>query len=211
MQKKCRTMFFVDGFNVYYAIRESNLNKYKWLDYWRLANRFLEPGDQLEGVLYFTAYTRSNTPAGKRKRTRHRHFVIANQNRGVQIVLGRHKRRSRKCTKCGEYYSTYEEKRTDVNIAVHLLKKAIDERYDKAVIVSGDSDLIPAISAAKDTFREKKFSLVIPIGRHAEELRGIVGVNSSRRMKERHLRESQLPDELTIDNTTVLCRPKEWY
>ena len=37
MQSCKRTIFFIDGLNVYHAIKNSRFNKYKWLDYWELS------------------------------------------------------------------------------------------------------------------------------------------------------------------------------
>ena len=64
---------------------------------------------------------------------------------------------------------TFEEKRTDVNIAIHLFQNAVMDAYDKAVLVSGD--IIPAVQAVQKTFPQKNLSVVIPIGRRAEELK----------------------------------------
>jgi uncharacterized LabA/DUF88 family protein len=38
-----------------------------------------------------------------------------------------------------------EEKGSDVNLAIHLLHDAYQSRYECAVIVSGDSDLLAAV------------------------------------------------------------------
>ena len=42
-------------------------------------------------------------------------------------------------------FTTYEEKETDVNIALKIFEDWIYDNYDKAIIVSWDSDIIPAI------------------------------------------------------------------
>jgi len=42
-------------------------------------------------------------------------------------------------------YERYREKGIDVKLAVDLIVGAIDNKYDTAVIVSSDSDIIPAI------------------------------------------------------------------
>ena len=80
-----RTMFFVDGFNVYYAIDTPRLCKYKWLNYWTLAKQFLRGRDRLPDVLYFTAYP----PWDPAKRKRHECLVSANEAQGVKAVLGK--------------------------------------------------------------------------------------------------------------------------
>ncbi len=206
MQKCNRTLFLIDGFNVYHAIKTPRLGKYRWLNYWKLARRFLKPNDQLDGVLYFTAYP----PWNINKRNRHERLISANQFYGVQVVLGKFRRVTRKCRvrKCRRNYKTYEEKRTDVNIAVQLLKNAHQNNYDKAVLISGDSDIIPAVEAVKQAFPNKQISLVIPINGQARELKQAIG--SSMQMKEHHLKTSQLPEKVTLQNGIVLQRPREW-
>ncbi len=43
-----------------------------------------------------------------------------------------------------------EEKGSDVNLAVHLIHDAYQNRYESAVIVSGDSDLVTAVQIVKN-------------------------------------------------------------
>ncbi len=50
------------------------------------------------------------------------------------------------------------EKGTDVKIAVDLVVGAVDNLYDTAILISSDTDLIPAIRYVK--FKKKKFEYV---------------------------------------------------
>ncbi|MDP3093498.1 MAG: NYN domain-containing protein [bacterium] len=52
----------------------------------------------------------------------------------------------------------YKEKGTDVKIAVDLIVGAIDNVYDTAILVSSDTDLIPAIRYIK--YKERKLEYV---------------------------------------------------
>ena len=125
------------------------------------------------------------------------------------MIFGRFRKVTKNCRECKKKYQTHEEKRTDVNIAIHLLTNAYKDNYDKAVLISGDSDIIPAVEAVKQAFPEKEISLVIPVGGKAYELAQVIG--SSVRMKEIHLKTSQLPNTVTRKGGAVLQRPKEWY
>ena len=67
----------------------------------------------------------------------------------VKIILGKYQERTvtcqaRDCMRRLEY-QVPEEKKTDVNMAVNLLEDAVRELTDSMVIVSGDSDLEPAV------------------------------------------------------------------
>ncbi|MDR2541342.1 MAG: NYN domain-containing protein [Candidatus Peribacteria bacterium] len=59
-------------------------------------------------------------------------------------------------------YKTYEEKRTDVNIATRILMDGVNNLYDKAIIITGDSDITPAIEAIKKRDASKYFVCVSP-------------------------------------------------
>ena len=53
-----------------------------------------------------------------------------------------------------------EEKRTDVNIAIQMLEDAYEDRCDKLILVSGDSDLVPAVIRVRNL--GKKVLVYIP-------------------------------------------------
>ncbi len=208
---KDRVVFFIDGFNVYHALageRCGKYQRYKWLDYRALAQCFISPKkEELKKVLYFTAYAHWN----QQKMARHKQYVKALRFQEVQIVLGKFKKVTRNCLgTCKEQFQTFEEKETDVNIAIHLLKLAFLDTYDTAVILSGDSDLIPAIEAVKSVFPHKTIRVVIPIARSAESMKKVC--DGHHKMKEKHLRSSQLPDPLVIDaaKRIFLRKPREW-
>jgi uncharacterized LabA/DUF88 family protein len=112
-----------------------------------------------------------------------------------------------KCRICHACYKTPEEKQTDVNIATKLFETATMDIWDYAWIISGDSDLIPAIEAVKKTFPAKQVGVIIPIGRRAEELKLVT--DSRRKVKIKHLESCQFADEITIDGI-VLKRPPNW-
>jgi len=54
--------------------------------------------------------------------------------------------------------NVYKEKGTDVKIAVDLIVGAVDNIYDTAILVSSDTDLIPAIRYIK--YKKKKLEYV---------------------------------------------------
>jgi hypothetical protein len=48
--------------------------------------------------------------------------------------------------------------------------KELLDQYDRAVIISGDTDLIPAIKAVRSTFPQKQIGVMIPIGKSSEDI-----------------------------------------
>ncbi len=206
---------FIDGFNLYHAIMQTDKNgnqpyaKYRWLDYRKLIEGFLEESDVLEDVYYFSAHVSWDSPAGKEKRERHQTFITAQKDRGVKVILGRFRPVWKTCmAACKKPYQTYEEKRTDVNIAVTMLKLAFLDQYQKAILISGDSDMIPALEAVKEVRPLTKIMTVIPI-----ERKGTALSNAShlvRHMKESHLKKCLLPYEIALKNGVIVNCPLNW-
>lgn len=203
----------MDGFNVYHSllIRQKSttdhypLRKYKWLNLWALAEKFLSPRrDKLVKVFYYTAFATWDP----KKVTRHRTYLRALESVGVTPVVGNFKFKDKRCTLCNQTFSTPEEKETDVNIAIHLLEYAFQGMYDKALIVSGDSDLLPAVRAVKRVFPNIQLGVVVPPFRTAESLKN--ECHFSIKMKKIHLATSQLPNPVELANGISLPKPPSW-
>lgn len=96
-----------------------------------------------------------------------------------------------------------EEKGSDVNLAVHLVNDAWQNRFDVAVVVSNDSDLVEALSIVRDM--GKTVGLLTCVHRPAQELRRIAQFH--RRIKTTHLKNSQLPNPIP---GTSIRKPSTW-
>lgn len=203
-QKMKKVTFFIDGFNVYHALANPQYRKYKWLDFNKFANHYINRFEKIKDIFYFTALTHWN----KEKVKRHNIYIKAQVSVGVKTVYGKFKKKSKRCRICHQVYETYEEKQTDVNIAIYLFKLAIEDKYDKAYIVSGDSDLIPSISAIKESFPNKEIGVIIPIRGKASELKSVCDFHVQ--MKEKHLRMNQFPDEIILPDKSRITRPQNW-
>jgi uncharacterized LabA/DUF88 family protein len=200
-----RIIFLIDGFNLYHALqRNSSYRKYKWLNYYKLAQCYITTKDKIVDVYYFTALAHWNPD----KVIRHRVFIKASENAGVKIVYGEFKRKTRKCQICKKEYLSFEEKQTDVNIALYLFKLAVQDKYDKAFLISGDSDLIPSIETVKNTFPTKSVNVIIPIGSRSESLKHTA--DGHMKMKEKQLQSSLFPDTITLPGDNILKKPEEW-
>jgi uncharacterized LabA/DUF88 family protein len=151
-----RVVAYVDGFNLYFGLKARYGRKYLWLDLQALAVSLLRPGQELERVSYFTARVR-NDPEGARRQSVYLD-AFASHSPQVNLIEGRFQEKPRSCRGCGARWTGYEEKETDVNIAAAIIEDAVMDVYDTALIVSGDSDLCPAIAAAKRLRPEKRLS-----------------------------------------------------
>ena len=202
-----RVIFFIDGFNFYHSLMsEKRLHKFRWIDYGKLVRLFVTSNDQIVEIIYFTSYAFWD----QQKQKKHKALIDALRLKGVNIVFGKFKIRDKKCRVCNSTYKIPEEKQTDINIAVKLLEKAINDEFDTAVLVTADSDLVPAVEALKKLFPAKRVGLLIPIGRSSIELENICDFKS--RVKEKHLKSSQLPDSFVLDakKGITLNKPSSW-
>lgn len=127
---------------------------------------------------------------------------------GAQCQFGHYLEKSRECRRCHSTWMDYEEKMTDVNIAIQLLSDAFDDLYDAALVISGDSDLTTPIRSIRQRFPEKRVIAAFPPRRHSSELKrwatGFVSIGEDK------LRASQLPDNLAKPDGFVLSRPATW-
>lgn len=198
-----RAIVYIDGFNLYYGIRSLKKPALKWMDVELLAKSFLNPSTNLEEVKYFTAMTTGNIE----KEHRQKIYLDALKHHcpKLTIVEGHFLEKGTNCYKCGYYNRTYEEKKTDVNIACEMLADAYEDRLDIAFLVSGDSDLAPPVE--KVMSRGKAVIVASPPKRKSQELNqkatGTFNINT------RRLKTCLLPAEISSKNGKISV-PKVW-
>jgi uncharacterized LabA/DUF88 family protein len=207
-----RVIAFIDGFNLYHAIDGQNAHEpsdhLKWLDLRALSEIYAPASDySLVGIKYFSAFATWLPDAHKR----HRSFVRALESVGVDVIMGSFKEKDRRCIRCGNRWRAHEEKETDVNIAIHILNDAYQDRCDMALICTADSDLSPAIRMLRAE-TTKAVRILFPIGLGSDELAAAAGGGSSvRRMKRIHLERSLLPREVKSQTGhTKAVRPAKY-
>ena len=201
-----RVAAFIDGFNLYHAILNLRAPHLKWLDLWALSDAFVLRRTQLlTDVYYFSAYATWLPGAYKRHRT----YVRALQAAGVTVILGKFKEKDRKCLKCGHRWKAHEEKETDVNIAVAMLSRAIKAEYDRALLISQDSDLAPAIRVLESQLSKPVRVIAPPSRQHSAELTD--AASEKAKIKIGHLVKCQLADIVhDAGGNVVARRPVEY-
>lgn len=211
-----RVSFFIDGFNVYHALNEiviapqapnRKIRKYRkflWLDYIAFARRFLRGQDTLADVFYFTAYAHWLINAPKR----HGIYISALQDSGAKVVLGKFYKKDDFCRACNNRYVRHEEKQSDVNLAIHLLKEAVQDTYDQAWVVSADTDIIPAIKTVKSMYPLKRVGVIFPLKRTSYELKQ--SADFFRYSEVADYSQCQLLESYTTKKGIVLKKPVEW-
>ena len=203
-----RVAVYVDGFNLFYGMRDRGWSRYYWLDLVKLAENLLRPAQSLEVVRYFTASLISDSN-DTGKEARQRTYLDALETLpSFSIQLGYFQPQRFQCPKCGDVRRTYEEKMTDVNISVALLNDAQDDLFDTAMVISADSDLVGPIQSVLARYPNKRVIAAFPPDRKSKHLREVV--NASLTIGRNKLRDSQLPNRLTRADGFVLRRPATW-
>ncbi len=200
--KHKRVAFYIDGFNLYYGLREKGWRRYYWLDLAQLASNLVRKGEQVSVVHYFTA--RVAQPGSRQKI----YLEALETVPTIQIHYGKFLKKNHECPKCGNIQTRLEEKMSDVNIATNLICNAFDDDFDRAILVSADSDLLGPVSLLLRRFPDKEITVAFPPRRFSKDLQDIA--KTSIHIKERHLRNSQLPGKLVKVDGYVLTRPSNW-
>ena len=113
-----------------------------------------------------------------------------------------------RCSTCGTTWQTYEEKMTDVNIAVELLSDAYDDAFDTAIVISADSDLARPITTIRARFPGKRVVVAFPPNRVSKLLRSVAAASFT--IGRDALRDSQLPEGVVRLDGNIFTRPPEW-
>ncbi|WP_407523003.1 NYN domain-containing protein [Lacibacter sp. MH-610] len=196
---------YVDGFNLYFGLMEAGFEEFRWLNVKALAQNLLKPGQVLHEVKYFTARVANNPDKQKRQTT----YLEALYESGVKIYYGQYQMNSIECRRCGNIWPDANEKMTDVNIATNLLVDAYKDSYDMAMLISGDSDLVPPIKAVHEIFPNKRVFVAFPPKRHNSTVALVA--KGSLTVGRKKLAESQLPDVIQkAADGFLLKRPSEW-
>lgn len=216
-KKPQRVGCYIDGFNLYFGLRDSDLGKFLWLNVHALAGCLIRKDQVLEYTKYFTARISGGRPDDKAtfrqerdaKRKRQSNYLEALSSIvGVTVIEGHYRDNEIECNGCGRTWTAPQEKMTDVNIATHLIFDAFANRFDVAIVVSADSDLVPPIRAIRAHLGHKRIDVAFPPGRFSNELKQ--AAHGQCVIHENALKKSQFPDEITLPSGYTLKRPDRW-
>jgi uncharacterized LabA/DUF88 family protein len=208
-----RAIAYVDGFNLYFGVLQGNPS-HKWLNL-RDFIQSLRPNEDLVAVRYFTAQVDPDAHISNRRDRQKRYLKALECSRGLKVIMGKYQLREVTCrAKCRERYEVPEEKKTDVGIAVQMLSDAIDGLVDRIVLVSGDSDLEPAVAWIRTRYPAIKITVYIPQNGGSSKARRNdtyrnMGVDA-KSLPTADLERFQFLDVVDLGSGRKVERPKEW-
>lgn len=211
-----KVTYLIDGFNLYHSVRIAQRKlgaPTKWMDIKKICESRLQNiraavgcKVQLESVYYFSAYAHHlNDPAIVQ---RHQNFVRCLEDSGVKVEINRFKPKEIQCPVCKATIVKHEEKETDVSIALKLLEVCVQDRCDIAVVMSGDTDLAPAVRTAKKLCPDKYIFFMFPAYRKNKELAQLCP--GSMVIKAKQYQKHQFPDPYRLQDGTSIPKPPSW-
>ena len=207
-----RTYVYVDGFNLYYGAVKGT--PYKWLNILKLCQLLL-PKNQILKIKYFTALVTAR-PGDPDQPNRQQIYLRALRTiPKLEIIYGHFLEhevmmpvadsppgspRTMRVIKT-------EEKGSDVNIAAHMINDGHKSRYQVAILLSNDSDLVEPVKIVRN-------ELKLPVGvlnprpaSPSHELRKYA--TFVKPIRKGVLAASQFPLTLT-DKTGAFHKPSIW-
>lgn len=118
------------------------------------------PGFILSKLRYYTSPSPNPNPQQQR------FFDALRQSSSTELILGRHESRS---SGASQYHV---EKETDVKLTVDMVTGAYKNLYDTAMLITGDTDFVPAVLAVREAGKRVIWCHFRGQG-HSDELRQV--------------------------------------
>jgi uncharacterized LabA/DUF88 family protein len=226
-----RTIVYIDGYNFYFGLLKNTAHK--WLDVVALVKHICHiqnPEFDIVGVKFFTApvITRVSSRGDKAQHAQQTYHRALNARypdildiiNGYYILeQGNFPEYKHPIVK-GDKVAVWrlEEKQTDVNIALHLYRDVTLQTCEHIVLVSGDSDLEPALTFIKQDYPQIHRGLILPRPKPVESAKGIRSSNKTLSdlshwtrsyVLDTELRNFQFPDKVPTQKKPAL-KPDYW-
>jgi len=211
---KKKSIVYVDGFNLFFCLLKGHKGR-KWFD---VQNYFekLRSDDDIVCIKYFTTLM-----MGTKKKRQEDYLNALKTQPKIKIILGKFKSQDIVCLiDCGykgnKVFQTPIEKLTDVNIASHLIADASQcINVKNLIIVSGDSDLVPAIDMVKNLYPEIRIIVYVPYEPKYNSREKVSTDIRQSAHKHRDLPielilKSQFSDEIITKDGLKIEKPKCW-
>jgi hypothetical protein len=157
-----QTVVYVDGFNLYYGCLKGT--GHRWLDVNRMCQLLL-PQHEIATIKYFTAKVSGRPGKPDLPNRQELYFRALRTLPNIEIILGHFLETTARMVLASSpldqprfaQVRKMEEKGSDVNLAVHLVHDGHRGKYDVAILVTNDSDLIEAVRIVRS-------DLGLPVG-----------------------------------------------
>jgi hypothetical protein len=216
-----RTIVYIDGFNLYYRALKGTAHK--WLDLVAMSQAALPSGCIIERVNYYTARISGRTDPTAPAR-QHAYLQALGSLPLVQIHYGNFLVAQkwaglvqppdfRPVTALPPgpppqvaYVWKTEEKGSDVNLGVHLVRDAFKGAFDLAAVLTNDTDLVEPVRIVTQELG-LPVTLLSPSGQPAGAL---INAATSLRHVRPYVGPCQMPAQVTLPNGRTVRKPAGW-
>jgi len=145
--KKKKIAVFIDGSNFYFKVRTLTRQKtnFTLFDYQGLIKELVGTDARVVHAGYYVGVVRAKGGSTKAAELRKHQQQLFDQLRlqKLTVVTGF----------LMQHDGKYFEKGVDVRIAVDIVSGAYEKQYDEAILISSDTDLLPAVTKAQSRGR----------------------------------------------------------
>ncbi|WP_419921767.1 NYN domain-containing protein [Candidatus Poriferisodalis sp.] len=201
------TAAFVDGLNLYHGLRDDGHLKFRWLDIEGVVISLAANADGSLGMsLDVTRIVYCTSMVADKQASRRQDIYLQALEQHctrVEIRRGTYEEKVRVCAECGSEVGFQTEKQTDVNFAVEMVMEAsrpVGQRAEVQLLVTGDTDLLPAVRAVRSCGIEVVAIAPPARGRARESF--AAAASKTLRVRRRHLRDHLLPDPVLRPTST---------
>lgn len=216
-----KTIVYVDGFNLYYRMLKNS--HCKWLNLHALCQNALPTQHQIDAINYYTARVSSRVDPQAPARQQI-YFNALKTLPNLSIHQGRFQVQETfmflatplsfrpsvttiiPTPKFANVVKT-EEKGSDVNLGVHIVRDGFQQKYEHAVVLTNDTDLEEPLRIVQQELK-LPVTLLSPVSKPATSL-----VNQSSHvihLTQAHLLASQFPASFTDVNGKAINKPATW-
>jgi uncharacterized LabA/DUF88 family protein len=216
-----RTIVYIDGFNLYY--RALGPLGHKWMNIHALSSAVLPAPNQITAVKYYTA--RVSGRLDPRNPARQHAYLRALESLPLVSIHYGNFLTGKKWSGLVQppdfrpactlppgaapqvaYVWKTEEKGSDVNLGVHLVRDAFTHASDEAAVLTNDTDLVePVRIVTQET--GLPVTLLTPVSKPATSL---VAVSSHVRHIQPYLGPCEFPDPVLLPNGKKISKPAGW-
>lgn len=221
-----RTIAYIDGFNLYHRALQDT--PYRWCNPKTLLEKVVGKGVTFERANYYTARVSSKIdPEAPGKQQAYLKALTTHAD--IQIVYGSFEVQSRyRCLSkpmqgfkpAAQVVSIVnpEEKGSDVNLGVHMVRDAFLKRYEQAVICTNDTDLEEPIRIVAQELGIPVI-LVTPVSvdpqtKKVRAAKGLInavgGLQNVYHIREAHLKAAKLNDPHICSAGNAFAMPPSW-
>lgn len=220
-----KTTIYIDGFNLYFGLLKNT--PFKWLNLSSLFTEIVKiqnPASNVVSIKYFTAPVKAKfSKHGDKSPQSQNHYhraLLASKDCQIEIVSGYFDvdisspviyRNPIDLTQRVDTWKL-EEKQTDVNIALEMYRDASKGNAEQQILVSSDSDLIPALNYIKQDFERIELGLILPRKKQNKRRNSKLSDCASwtrNHINDNELKKHQFPN-MVPTNKKPVYKPKHW-